>query len=99
MSKQYIELSSGYRDRLQYPNPAKFTVSPCELNAENKLENSNDVSRAYPFYNFWSLPLNIIKRWDEKTSATTIVDTGYYKPELVPMNYGLDSFLFSPASF
>jgi hypothetical protein len=64
MSKSYIELTSGFRNRLLYPNAADFVVNPCEINAENNLENSNNISAAYPFYNFWSLPLNIIKRWD-----------------------------------
>jgi len=64
MSKSYIELASGFRNRLLYPNAADFVVNPCETNAENPLENSNNISDAYPFYNFWSLPLNIIKRWD-----------------------------------
>jgi hypothetical protein len=80
MSKSYIELASGFRNRLLYPNAADFVVNPCEINSENPLENSNNISDAYPFYNFWSLPLNIIKR----------IDAGY-KPELVPMNYGIDS--------
>ena len=82
MSKSYIELTSGFRNRLLYPNPADFVVNPCEINSENPLENSNNISDAYPFYNFWSLPLNIIKRMDS---------TNPYKPELVPMNYGIDS--------
>jgi len=64
MSKSYIELTSGFRNRLLYPNTADFVVNPCENEAENHLENSNNISAAYPFYNFWALPLNIIKRWD-----------------------------------
>ena len=56
MSKTYLELSSSFRNRLLYPNPAEFIVNPCEENNEN----INNISAAYPFYNFWSLPLNIV---------------------------------------
>jgi hypothetical protein len=74
MSKSYIELTSGFRNRLLYPNAANFSVNPCELNADDHFENSNNISAAYPIYNFWSLPLNIIKRWDctSKTQSLTI---------------------------
>ena len=75
MSKTYIELASGYRDRLLNPNVADFVSNPAELNAENPLENSNNIAHAYPFYNFWSLPLNIIKRWDCNPKTQTVTFT------------------------
>ena len=62
MSKTYLELSSGFRNRLLHPNPAEFIVNPWEENNEN----INNISAAYPFYNFWSLPLNIVyKRFQD----------------------------------
>ena len=53
----YIELSSTYRNRYKYPNPADFSVeispSSCQyiLNANNS-EALNFISKSYPLYNF-----------------------------------------------
>jgi len=96
MAKTYIELSSTYRNRLEYPNPANFVVNPCELNNENFCENSNITSSAYPFYNFWSLPLNIIKRYTDVkqpdgSDGADGTDDNLYKPLLLPMNFGLST--------
>lgn len=77
MSKTYIELSSAYRDRYEYPNPAEFIVKACELTGDDSLSTRNPISDAYPFYNFWSLPLTLI---NTTTSAGTW--------SLIPVNYG-----------
>lgn len=76
MSKTYLELTSGYRNRNLYPNPMHFVTNPCELNNSNYLDSANNISNAYPFYNFWSLPLAVASVGDKK--------------QLVPVNYHLD---------
>ena len=85
MTKTYLELASAYRDRLQYPNTADFVTNPCELNASDHLENQNNISDAYPFYNFWSLPLSIVRPGKQKPDGGTAADL-----QLISMNYGID---------
>lgn len=85
MSKSYIEITSGFRNRLAYPNPADFITNPCEPNSNNTKENSNNISAAYPFYNFWSLPLHIVKRWD-CAPKTQIIETTDDVTNLAPSN-------------
>jgi hypothetical protein len=56
MSNNYLLISSAYRDRLLYPNPADFvvpygTINNVNLNVFNVFSTTNPIS-AFPIYNF-----------------------------------------------
>ena len=53
MNNRYLELSSSYRNRFEYPNPSKFTVLLNESgNMVNAKQSFNPVSKSMPCYNF-----------------------------------------------
>lgn len=87
MSKTYLELASTFRNRLEYPNPANFITKPCEPNLSDRQDIQNNISDAYPFYNFWSLPMSIVR--SGKTSPG--IDIKPAELQLISMNYGLDT--------
>ena len=56
-NKRYIELSSTYRNRNLYPNPADFTVLIADSGSvTDAVFAQNPLSKAYPFYNFTGAP-------------------------------------------
>ena len=53
MNNRYLELSSSYRNRFEYPNPSKFTVLLNESgNMVTAKQSFNPISTSMPCYNF-----------------------------------------------
>ena len=56
-NRRYIELSSTYRNRKLYPNPADFSVEISDSGSvTNAIFANNPLSKSYPFYNFTGAP-------------------------------------------
>jgi hypothetical protein len=75
MTTSYILISSNYRDRLQYPNPADFvipfgTIRNVNISLPNVFGTSNPVAYSIPDYNFcWTN----FESLEKKTYATRII--------------------------
>jgi hypothetical protein len=53
MNSRYLEISSSYRNRFEYPNPSKFTVLLSQSGDQFSARRSyNPISESMPCYNF-----------------------------------------------
>ena len=63
-SEKFLEINSTYRDRTKYQNPANFIITPRNT--------SNNLSKAYPLYNFQSPTWNLM-------NVTPDISNNYWK--------------------
>ena len=57
MSKRYIEIASGYRNRNNWPCPARFVVPiDCRNRTEDPLEAHDPIVDSYPTYAWYKVP-------------------------------------------
>lgn len=96
MSNNYLLISSAYRDRLLYPNPADFvvpygTINNVNLNIFNVFSTTNPIS-AFPIYNFcWTNYFRknsfvFISKIVAGTKSSPIIDKNV-NSELLRINY------------
>lgn len=70
MATKYLDISSNYRDRNQYPNPSRFVVEISQTgNQVGPLNARDPVADSSPIL-FWS------SSFDENTASTSVTITG-----------------------
>ena len=89
--KQYIELSSEYRDRRNYPCPAEFVVPiTCSDTMEDPLRPADKVIESYIVNAFYQVPYAAPK-WDATASPRSI--NGVFYSSLWPLSPNLNNTL------
>jgi len=71
MSRRYIELASGYRNRNQWPCPSEFvTPIDCINKSDSPLDASDPLALSYPEYAWYQMPY-AAPLWVENTPGIT----------------------------
>ena len=94
MSKRYIEIASGYRNRNNWPCPAQFVVPiDCRNRTEDPLEAHDPLVDSYPSYAWYQVPY-AAPIWSEPSATITTPRphkiNGVYYTSLWPLSPTLD---------
>ena len=102
MSKRYIEIASGYRNRNNWPCPAQFVVPiDCRNRTEDPLEAHDPLVDSYPSYAWYQVPY-AAPIWSEPLPTVTTPRprkiNGLYYTSLWPLAPTLDQTILNPPS-
>lgn len=102
MSKRYIEIASGYRNRNNWPCPAQFVVPiDCRNRTEDPLEAHDPLVDSYPSYAWYQVPY-AAPIWSEPSPTVTTPRprkiNGLYYTSLWPMAPTLDQTISNTSS-
>ena len=102
MSKRYIEIASGYRNRNNWPCPARFVVPiDCRNRTEDPLEAHDPIVDSYPSYAWYQVPYAAPK-WSESSATITTPRprkiNGLYYTSLWPLASTLDQKISTTSS-
>jgi len=102
MSKRYIEIASGYRNRNNWPCPAQFVVPiDCRNRTEDPLEAHDPLVDSYPSYAWYQVPY-AAPIWSEPSPTVTTPRprkiNGLYYTSLWPLAPTLDQTISNTSS-
>ena len=102
MSRRYIELASGYRNRNQWPCPSEFvTPIDCINKSDSPLDASDPLALSYPEYAWYQMPY-AAPLWVENTPGITSPRprkiNGMYYTSLWPLVPSLEQAVSTTAS-
>jgi hypothetical protein len=99
MSKRYIEITSGYRNRNQWPCPSEFAIPiDCNNKSENPLQAYDPITLGYPLDAWYQVPYAAPNWQTTQPSIKPRQINGIYYSSLWPLVPSLDQNISSTIS-